>query len=58
MSISQDSTYYRRARGLQFDGQKKFRRVSSVQRSHDRPIDETNPIFVRQDTPDYGNEHL
>ena len=57
-TISKDSTQYRRNRGLQFDGQKKFRRASGVQRSHDRPIEEVNPIFVVPDTPDYGEQHL
>lgn len=56
-TISGDSTQYRRNRKLQFDGQKKFRRVSDVQRSHNRPIEEPNPHVVPPDTPDYGSEH-
>ena len=57
-TISKDATQYRRNRGLQHDGQRKARHVTMVQRSHDRPVEEVNPIFVVPDTPDYGNEHL
>lgn len=57
MSTSHDATQYRRNRGLQLDGQRKVRHVARVQRSHDRPIEEVNPLFAVPDTPDYGNEH-
>ena len=63
-TISGDSTQYRRNRAPLFpgaqlrDGQPKRRRVVGVQRSHGRPIDEVNPLFVHPDTPDYGEQHV
>lgn len=56
-TISKDSTEYRRARKLQMDGQHAVQRVSGVQRSHFRPLEEVNPLFVPPDTPDHGSVH-